>query len=162
MAILYNIRSIYNVGSIFRTADAVGVSKLYLCGITPDPIDRFGHPVQKLSKVALGAEDSVEWEHVGKAAHPAATVKLLSELRQQGLNVYAVEQAKDSKPFHELKLLDSQLKRTVLVFGAEVKGLPPSILKEVDEILEIPMFGIKESLNVSVAFGIVTYRLRCG
>ncbi|MCX6813604.1 MAG: TrmH family RNA methyltransferase [Candidatus Azambacteria bacterium] len=151
--ILNNIRSLYNVGSIFRTADAAGIKKIYLCGITPAPVDSFGRPRQQLAKVSLGAEKYIEWEKV------KSTSKLIDNLKKQKYKIFAIEQSKKSIPYQNLKPKTYKLKTTVLVLGNEVKGLPPSILKRADKNLEIPMFGKKESLNVSVAFGIVVFRL---
>lgn len=158
--ILYNIRSLYNVGSIFRTADAVGAEKIYLCGITPQPVDRFGKIRPQLAKVALGAEKSVEWD--ASASSARATLKLLDKLKKDGFKILAVEQDKKSVPYYKYKVKKGQLNKTALIFGNEVEGLSPAILKKADKILEIPMNGKKESLNVSVAAGVVLYRLRYG
>ena len=163
--ILYNVRSLYNVGSIFRTADAAGVEKLYLCGITPEPIDRFGRIRPPLAKVALGAEKSVAWDASARSAR--ATLKLLDNLKKEGYKIFAIEQARKSTPYYKVVLRpppkrDKQAQdknKIALIFGNEVKGLPPAVLKKADKILEIPMRGKKESLNVAVAFGIVIFRL---
>jgi len=154
IAILYNIRSLYNVGSIFRTADGVGIEKIYLCGITPAPFDVFGKPRKQLVKVSLGAEKYLEWD--GLARSPQAVSKLIDKLKKDGYKIFAVEQSKKSIPYSKLKTGNSKL---ALVVGSEIGGLPESILKKADKILEIPMLGKKESLNVSVAFGIVAYAL---
>ena len=159
IAILHNIRSLYNVGSIFRTADAAGVEKIYLCGITPTPIDQFGKYRQQLIKVSLGAEKYVAWEKVGSASSPQATLKLIEKLKGDGCKIFAIEQSKKSIPYYKLKNLNTKKLKTALVLGNEVKGLPPSILNRADKILEIPMKGKKESLNVAVAFGIVVFSL---
>lgn len=148
--ILHNARSVHNVGSIFRTADAAGVKKIYLCGITPTPLDRFGKWRKDFTKVSLGAERFVEWEK------RQTTSRLIDELKDEGFKIFAVEQSKKSVPYYNLKPITHKL---VLVLGSEVKGLPSSILKRADKILEIPMRGEKESLNVAVAFGIVIYGL---
>jgi len=157
VVILHNIRSLHNVGSIFRTADAAGVKKIYLCGITPAPVDRFDKIRPQFTKVSLGAEKSVSWNASARSAR--AIVKLLENLKQEGYKILAVEQSNKSIPYHKLQTTHYKLKSIVLVFGNEVKGLPPSILKKADKILEIPMHGGKESLNVSVAFGIVVFHL---
>ena len=161
VVILDNIRSLYNVGSIFRTADAAGVEKIYLCGITPEPADRFGKPRQQFIKVSLGAEKSVPWDASARSAR--ATLKLLERLKKEGYKIWAVEQSKKSIPYYKLKPFDKAQGKNknnlVLIFGNEVKGIPPAILKKCDKILEIPMRGKKESLNVSVAFGIVVFSL---
>src|SRR3989338_579288 len=156
VVILNNIRSLHNVGSIFRTADAAGVKKIYLCGITPEPIDKFGRPRQQLVKVSLGAEKSVAWD--ASARSTRATLKLLESLKKEGYKTWAVEQSKKSIPYYKSNV-KGQLSNVVLVFGNEVRGLSPAILKKADKILEIPMRGRKESLNVSVAFGIVAFDL---
>ncbi|MBI2484435.1 TrmH family RNA methyltransferase [Candidatus Uhrbacteria bacterium] len=151
VALLHDIRSAYNVGSIFRTADAAGIQKLYLCGITPDPVDRFGREVSKISKVALGAEKTVPWRHY------ASTVRCIAFLKKQGYRVLAIERNRNSVPYTSVSI--HQGEKIALVFGNEIQGLSPSILERADAILEIPMRGDKESLNVAVAFGIAAYRL---
>ena len=152
VVILHNIRSTHNVGSIFRTADAAGCEKIYLCGITPAPRDRFGRVNEKIRKVALGAENWVEWEKIDE------TGRLIKKLKKDGYKILAVEQSKKSVPYHKLKV-KSEKSKVALILGAEVKGLPLSILHRADKILEIPMRGKKESLNVAVAFGIVAFNL---
>jgi len=155
IVILDNIRSNYNVGSIFRTADAASVSKLYLCGYTPGPFDRFGRTNTALTKVSLGAEKTVQWEH----ADSVETV--LDKLRRARYTIGALEQHANS-----ISLFDSaRFARTgpgstiALIIGNEVEGISGDILDQCDVILEIPMRGAKESLNVSVAFGIAAYVL---
>lgn len=157
VVILDNIRSIQNVGSIFRTADAAGVEKIYLAGITPEPVDRFGRPRQQFVKVSLGAEKSVKWDASARSAR--ATLKLLERLKKEGYKILAVEQNKKSIPYYKIKPFDKAQDNIVLVLGNEVNGLSRTILKKANKILEIPMRGKKESLNVAVAFGIVVYRL---
>lgn len=145
--ILHNIRSLHNVGSIFRTADAAGVSKIYLTGYTPAPHDKLGRLEQNFAKSALGAEKFVEWSKT-KNIGP-----LLSKLKKQGVQIVAVEQDAASTIYSKFKP-----KRSIaLILGNEVAGLNRSILKKCDAILEIPMRGQKESLNVSVAAGIVLF-----
>ena len=155
IVILHNIRSLYNVGSIFRTADAVGVEKIYLCGYTPSPKDKFGKYIPQLSKVALGAEKSVPWDASARSAQ--SIKKLIEKLKNDDYKIFAIEQSKKSIPYHRVKI---KKQKTVLIVGNEVKGIPSSILKLADKILEIPMAGSKESLNVSVAFGIVAFGLK--
>jgi len=150
IAILHNIRSNHNVGSIFRSADALGVSELYLCGITPTPVDRFGRENKQLTKVSLNAEKHVNWEHCD------STIKLLDKLKQEEYNIAAIELNKDSASLSDFK---SKSKKLALVFGNEVEGLSQDILDKSDVILEIPMRGKKESLNVAVTFGIAAYQL---
>jgi len=154
VAILHNIRSTHNVGSIFRTADAAGVKKLYLSGITPIPLDRFGKVRPDIAKVALGAEVSVPWEQI------LSTVRMIKKLKKDGYVVVSLEQSKISVLFNKIKIKKN--KKIALVVGNEVRGLSKDILKLSDIIMEIPMKGDKESLNVSVAFGIAVYALNNG
>ncbi len=153
VVILHDIRSLHNVGSIFRTADAAGVKKIYLCGITPSPIDAFGKLRPQLNKVSLGAEKFVEWEKV------KSTVPLIVRLKKERHKIFAIEQNKKSVPYYKFPKSYILNSKFCLVVGNEIKGLPQSILKKADKILEIPMKGKKESLNVSVAFGIVVFHL---
>lgn len=153
VVLLNNIRSLHNVGSIFRTADAAGVEKIYLCGITPEPLDRFGKIRPQLEKVSLGAEKTVAWEKVRSA--PA----LISKLKKQGYEIFSIEQSRNSIPYYRAKVNKKNVKNLALVLGNEVRGLPAAVLKKSDRILEIPMRGEKESLNVAVAFGIVVFHL---
>ncbi len=147
IVILHNIRSHYNVGAIFRTCDGAGVSKVYLSGYTPTPTDRFGRAVPEIHKTALGAEQIISWE--GTDDLPA----LLDQLQAEGIAVVAVEQSSES-----IKLPNYKPKaKTAYIFGSETEGIPQEILSLVDEILELPMLGKKESLNVSVTAGIVLY-----
>jgi len=158
VAILHNVRSTHNVGSVFRTADAVGAEKIYLCGITPSPLDRFGKIRADVAKVSLGAERFVSWE----AAR--STVAVVNRLKKEGYRIFALEQAKGSIPYYlcsEYFRADQDCK-VALVVGDEVRGIPSSILKLADQVLEIPMRGKKESLNVSVAFGIAAYAVMRG
>lgn len=153
MAILHNIRSLHNVGSIFRTADAAGVEKIYLCGITPAPTDKFGKIRPQFAKVSLGAEKYVAWEKCASAS------RVIEKLKKDGYKIFAVEQAKNSIPYYKVKAKNLKLK-AAFVLGNEVRGLPKSILKRADKIIEIPMRGKKESLNVAVALGIVVFSFR--
>jgi 23S rRNA (guanosine2251-2'-O)-methyltransferase len=151
IVVLHNVRSLHNVGSIFRTADSVGAEKIFLCGYTPTPFDEYGLPRGALVKTALGAEGYLDWEKRG------STCKVLDELKKAGFRIYAVEQGKDSVRADRLKLSRKEWSRAVLVAGNEIKGLSPGVLKRCDKLLELPMRGRKESLNVAVAFGIVAY-----
>ena len=146
--LLHNVRSAHNVGSIFRTADAAGVSKLYLTGYTPRPVDRFGRVQKEIAKTALGAERSIAWEG---APSPSAIV---SKLRRARWEIVGVEQDKRTRDYRTFILKHP----TLFVFGNEVRGLPKSLRDACDELIEIPMRGEKESLNVSVAAGIVLFR----
>lgn len=155
--IAHDIRSVHNVGSIFRTADAVGVAKIYLCGITPAPLDRFKEVRADFAKVALGAEKYIPWESA------KATGEVIKRLRKDGYKIFALEQSKKSIPYYEAARsagFPRAAARAAIILGNEVKGLPPSILRAADRVLEIPMMGKKESLNVAVAFGIVAFGLR--
>jgi tRNA G18 (ribose-2'-O)-methylase SpoU len=138
-----NIRSRENVGSIFRTADALGIKKIYLCGITPCP------PHQKISKAALGAENYIEWEYFKQ------TGKLIDKLKKEKIKIAVLEQSKKSISLQKFKPKFP----LALVIGNEVRGISKSILKKADKIIEIKMKGKKESLNVSVAFGIAGYEI---
>lgn len=153
IAILHNIRSAHNVGSMFRTADAAGIEKIYLCGISPSPIDRFGRPHKEIAKVALGAEHTVPWETA------RSTASLIKKLKKGGFTVCAVEQHARSISYNKVRFAKKELAQTALMVGNEVEGLSPALLKYADTILEIPMRGKKESLNVGVAFGIVAFHL---
>jgi tRNA G18 (ribose-2'-O)-methylase SpoU len=162
--IAHDIRSVHNVGSIFRTADAAGVEKIFLCGITPAPIDRFKEVRTDFAKVALGAENYLAWESA------PTTMGVIKRLKKGGYKIFALEQSKHSVPYYQVARaalfarapLARADARVALIVGNEVKGLPPSILRAADRILEIPMLGKKESLNVAVAFGIVVFGLRFG
>jgi len=149
--VLVDIRSIHNVGSIFRTADALGVSKIFLCGCTPTPKDRFGRKRQDLAKVALGAEESVAWEHCKNVS------KLLKKLKKEKMQIIALEQNPKSVNYKEIKVKNS----SAIILGEEVHGLSQKILDLADVIAEIPMLGKKESLNVSVAFGVAGFGIFC-
>lgn len=147
IVILPNIRSAYNVGSIFRTCDAIGIDKMYLVGYTPTPLDRFGRPQKEIAKTALGAEQSVEWEYV-KDIH-----ELLLKLKTENYKLIAIEQAENSQDYRAVEL--SQ--KNAFIFGPEVDGLPQDILDQCDVVAEIPMKGAKESLNVSVSAGVALF-----
>jgi tRNA G18 (ribose-2'-O)-methylase SpoU len=129
------------------------VEKIYLCGITPAPTDRFGRVNEKIAKVALGAEKFLPWEKVGQ------TAKLLDKIKKYGYKILAIEQSNRSVPYQKIKLSKKDLEKTALVVGNEIEGLPLAILRRADKILEIKMRGKKESLNVAVAFGIVAFNL---
>ena len=147
--ILPDIRSAQNVGAIFRTAEAVGISKIYLTGYTPCPIDKFNRVRKDISKSALGAESMVIWEYKKSLS------VLLAKLKKENYKIIAIEQDKNSTDYKKVKLL----KKNAFIVGTEVSGLPKNILKICDEIAEIPMKGKKESLNVSVATGVALFRI---
>ena len=151
VAVLHNLRTNQNVGSIFRTAEAAGGKKIYLAGYTPGPLDKWGRVNTELAKVSLGAEKYVSWEHAG------STLKILQILKSQGYQILAVEQSRQSVPVDKVRV--AKKGKYALVLGNEIRGLPHSILGACDKIIEIPMLGQKESLNVAVAFGIVMFQL---
>jgi tRNA G18 (ribose-2'-O)-methylase SpoU len=155
--ILDDVRSVHNVGSVFRTADAVGAEKIYACGITPGPLDRFKNVRKDFAKVALGAEKSVAWEAGGDIA------EVIARLKKEGWLVYAIEQSSKSIPYYEVGHgIDPSDKKFCLIMGNEVDGVSSRALALADGILEIPMQGKKESLNVAVSFGIVAFDLLYG
>lgn len=157
--ILHNVRSVHNVGSIFRTADAAGVSKIYLTGYTPTPIDRFGRERKDFAKISLGAERTVAFEccrNIGE---------LIKRLKSRKVRCVAVEQTRGSIDYRKVRAKQN----TAFLFGNEVSGLPLSLLKQCDFVVEIPMCGklarnrfpndgVKESLNVAVAVGVVLFQ----
>lgn len=147
--ILHDVRSSHNVGAIFRTADAAGVSAVYLCGYTPTPIDRFGRPNEKLAKTALGAATTMAWEH-----HPD-TRALVEKLKSEGVFVVAVEQTEQSVSLFKAEVPNNQ--PVAFVLGNEVLGVPKEVCEVADLVIELPMLGQKESLNVAVTTGIVLY-----
>lgn len=142
-----NIRSLYNVGSLFRSADAFGVTKIYLCGYTGAP-SKFQFR-QQIAKTALGAERTVAWEKVKK------TLPLLKKLKEKRVNIIVLETVKNSQPLNKFKPKFP----LALVIGNEVRGLAKNILNSADQIVHIPMHGKKESLNVSVAGAIALFWL---
>lgn len=158
--ILDNLRGAENVGSIFRTADAAGLGnvdaktgakagEIILVGTTPAPIDRFGRPNPKIAKAALGAEKTIHWSYSNTIA------PVINRLKKNGYEVLALEQHQGSTNFRWVKLA----KKWALIVGNEVDGVASSTLKKCDTIIEIPMRGNKESLNVSVATGIALFEL---
>jgi 23S rRNA (guanosine2251-2'-O)-methyltransferase len=143
--VLENIRSMHNVGSVFRTADAFLTEAIYLCGYTPQP------PHRDIHKTALGATDTVAWRYVEK------TVDALTFLKTAGYRILAVEQVSGSIPLQQFKLQSGE--KIVLIFGNEVQGVSEEVLEYCDGCIEIPQFGMKHSLNVSVAAGMVLWEL---
>ena len=130
------------------------MEKIYLTGITPAPVDEFDHPRPQLTKVSLGAEKFVPWDNTARS--PQAVIKLIENLKKDGYKIFALEISKNSTPYFRSNV-NGQMSNVCLVVGNEVRGLSPSILRKCDQILEIPMRGKKESLNVAVAFGIAVY-----
>ena len=149
---LHNIRSVHNVGSIFRTADGIGVDHIYLSGYTPVPIDRFGRERNDMNKIALGAEQSVSWSVLNDIP------KDIFRLKEKGVFLVCVEQDSESVSYKELSFPQRQ-REIILAVGEEKKGFTEELLSLADAIVEIPMKGKKESLNVSVAFGIAAYEI---
>lgn len=150
--VLHDVRSIHNVGSVFRTADCAGVQKIYLTGITPSPLLKTGVYDPAMEKVALGAQTWIPWEKKVRAA------SLIAKLKKEGWRVAAAEQSTGSRDHRQFARLHAK-ENICVVLGNEVKGLPKNILTACDDIIEIPMKGKKESLNVSVAAGIVLFAL---
>lgn len=148
--LLHNIRSAHNVGSIFRTADASGAAAVHLSGYTPRPLDRFGRASPGIAKTALGAELTVPWRY---RVSPQA---IIADARARGLRVVGIEQDERAADYRTL----SSEAPVLLLLGNEVRGLSRALRDVCDELVEIPQYGSKESLNVSVAAGIVLFRLR--
>ncbi|MBQ1693749.1 MAG: RNA methyltransferase [Bacteroidales bacterium] len=146
VVVLDNIRSAHNVGSVFRTADAFGIDKIYLCGICACP------PSAEIHKSALGAEQSVEWEHC------ADTLEAVERLRTQGYTLVSVEQTEGAVSLEDFVRQEGA--RYAVVFGNEVDGVQQSVADLSDLVLEIPQWGTKHSLNVSVAVGVVLWHFR--
>lgn len=141
--VLDNIRSLNNIGSVFRTADAFLIEKIYLCGITATP------PHKDIRKTALGATDSVAWEY------HESTLELVEQLKLNGHLTYAVEQTENSTMLNDFKA--EIFKNCVFVFGNEVKGVSQEVVNSCYGVIEIPQFGTKHSLNISVSVGIVIW-----
>lgn len=138
-----NVRSLHNVGSIFRTSDAVRLERLYLTGFTGFP------PRREIEKSALGATETVPW------VHSQNTNKIIQELKQKNIKLIALEHTSESKPYYEIKY-DYPV---CLLLGNEVDGLSEETVSLADQSIEIPMFGLKQSLNVSVAYGVVIFHI---
>lgn len=144
VVVLDNVRSLYNVGSIFRTCDAFRLEAICLCGITATP------PHNEIHKTALGAEDSVAW------SYHASAIEAVEQLKSRGYTVVAVEQAEGSVKA-PIELPDEDTGKYALVLGNEVKGVAQEVVDQCDECLEIPQYGTKHSMNVSVTAGIVIW-----
>ncbi|RZS92304.1 SpoU rRNA methylase family protein [Aquimarina brevivitae] len=147
LIILDNIRSLNNIGSVFRTADAFLIEKIYLCGITATP------PHKDIQKTALGATDTVSWEY------QKDTASLIEQLKAEGVQVIAIEQAEDAIMLNDFR--PEAKKKYAVVFGNEVKGVQQSIVTASDAVIEIPQYGSKHSLNISVSTGVVIWDLFC-
>lgn len=145
IVVLDNIRSLNNIGSVFRTSDAFVVEKIYLCGITAQP------PQKEIHKTALGATDSVTWEYVED------TLELIKQLNGSNIKVASIEQADNATMLQDFKVLPNQ--KYAVVFGNEVKGVQQEVVSLSDYCIEIPQFGTKHSLNISVSCGVVLWDL---
>ncbi len=170
--ILDNIRSVHNVGSIFRTAETLGIEKIYCVGTTPTPLDRFNRKRKDFAKVALGAEDILKWEHVGKAGNISdsslkeATL-LVKKLKKEKYKIVALEQSSKAVDYKDVEIDGNNgsgnnkldVIKCAIILGNEVDGVSPELLKLADVTAEIPMLGKKESLNVSVAGAVFLFRL---
>lgn len=143
--ILDSIRSTYNVGSVFRTSDGAMIKKLFLCGYTPHP------PEKEILKTALGSTESVEWEYIKDAK------EVIYKLKSEGVKIYSLELTENSKPYFDVA--DSEFP-IALIIGNEITGVQQELLDLCDASLEIPQYGIKQSLNVAVAYGISIFELR--
>ncbi|MEM9895353.1 MAG: RNA methyltransferase [Bacteroidota bacterium] len=141
--VLDNVRSAHNVGSAFRTADAFRVEKIYLCGITAIP------PHKEINKAALGAQEAVEWEHFDASKDCAL------KLQNEGYKLVVLEQADQSKSLEDYQMQPN--KKYAFVFGNEVFGVDEALVQMADQVLEIPQFGTKHSLNISVSVGVVLW-----
>ncbi len=147
IVVLHNIRSAHNVGAFFRTGDGAGMSKIYLVGYTPSVLDRFGREQPEIKKTSLGATETVAWEHHENIAD------VLSVLKAEQISTVAVEQHERSIPYTDFSMTGD----TAFIFGNEVEGVPENVCAECDAVIDIPMHGMKESLNVSVSGGVILY-----
>ena len=145
IVILDNIRSLNNIGSVFRTSDAFLVEKIFLCGITAKP------PHKEIHKTALGATESVDWEYVED------TLKLIKKLKDLNIKIASIEQVENSILLHDFKVGENQ--KYAIVMGNEVKGVQQEVVTQSDFCIEIPQFGTKHSLNISVSCGVVLWDL---
>jgi 23S rRNA (guanosine2251-2'-O)-methyltransferase len=145
IVVLDNIRSLNNIGSVFRTSDAFLLEKIYLCGITAQP------PHKDINKTALGATESVDWEHMDN------TVDCVTKLQSEGYYCLAIEQAQNSVMLNEFDA--SKHPKIAVFFGNEVKGVQQEVIDQCDNCIEIPQLGTKHSLNISVSAGVVLWEL---
>jgi len=143
--ILDDVRSLNNIGSIFRTADAFRIEKIYLCGITATP------PHRDIRKTALGSTESVGWEY------DEDVLNVIHNLHQKGYKIYAIEQADESISLHDFRADKNE--KIALIFGNEVKGVCDEAVNQSDACIEIPQFGTKHSLNISVSMGVVVWEI---
>src|SRR5687768_9661590 len=145
VVVLDNVRSMHNVGSVFRTADAFLVSGIWLCGYTPRP------PHRDIQKTALGATETVDWQYA------PSTMEAVEWLKSQSYRVFAVEQVEKSIPLQDFSFAATE--KLAVIFGNELTGVDAAVLQQCDGSIEIPQFGMKHSLNISVAAGIVLWEL---
>jgi tRNA G18 (ribose-2'-O)-methylase SpoU len=145
VVVLDEVRSMHNVGSVFRTSDGFLIESIYLCGLTPQP------PHRDIQKTALGATETVAWKHV------TTTQLALDELKQKGFTIIAIEQVHNSIPLNQFKI--DKLKKYAIVFGHEVNGVQEEIINQCDFSIEIPQLGSKHSLNISVSAGMVIWEM---
>ncbi len=145
VVVLDNIRSLNNIGSVFRTADAFLIEKIYLCGITAKP------PHKDIHKTALGATESVNWEYAKN------TIDVINSLKKQGYTIVSIEQAENATMLNEFSIAPNT--KYAVVFGNEVKGVLQEVVNESDVVVEIPQYGTKHSLNISVSAGIVLWHM---
>ena len=143
IVILDNIRSLNNIGSVFRTSDAFRIEKIYLCGYTATP------PNKDIQKTALGATDSVEWEH------NEDIFEVINDLKKSEVKIYSIEQAENAIMLDEFEISTGQ--KTAVIFGNEVKGVQQEVINACDGVIEIPQIGTKHSLNISVSCGVILW-----
>ena len=143
--VLDNIRSLNNIGSIFRTADAFLIEAIYLCGITAQP------PHREIQKTALGATESVDWKHF------ESTTDAINELKLNHYKIAAIEQAENSVMLNDFKVIKDE--KIAVIFGNEVKGVEQDVIDNSDVVIEIPQYGTKHSLNISISAGVVLWDL---
>ncbi len=147
--ILHNLGSALNVGAIFRTADAIGIDKIYLTGYTPGVLDKYGRVNKKISKAAMGAEKFVKYEKIENI------FKLIENLKNSNYQIIAIEQNKKSLDYKKIKLIE----KNAFIFGSEVFGIEAEVLAKTHQVAEIKMQGKKNSLNVSTTVGIFLFKI---
>ena len=145
IVVLDNIRSLNNIGSVFRTADAFLIEAVYLCGITAQP------PHREIQKTALGATESVTWKHF------ESTTDAINELKSSNYKIAAIEQAENSVMLNDFKVIKDE--KIAVIFGNEVKGVEQTVIDNSDVVIEIPQYGTKHSLNISISAGVVLWDL---
>lgn len=147
--LLHDIRSAHNVGAMLRTGDAIGVTRFYFSGFTPTPLDKFHRPVKEIAKTALGAEKTIAWQY------NKSPFEVINGLKKEGYVVIGLEQDVRAVDYKSLPLPTKAL----VIVGSEVEGMPAQLRALCDVLLDIPMRGSKESLNVATAFGILMFRV---